>query len=70
MTVRPSSTVPIGALNPGEMLTHSVSCGLRHVWISGLPLPAQVGAPVSFAFVQADATLLAGERVDIALQWP
>jgi hypothetical protein len=70
MSVRRLSTTPIGALNPGELLTHSVPCAQRLVWISGIPIPQQVGAPVSFGFVQGQEALVEGERVAIALQWP
>ena len=70
MGVRRLSTTPIGALNPGELLTHSVPCGQRLVWIRGIPIPQQIGAPVSFGFVQGQEALVEGERVEIALQWP
>jgi len=64
------STTAIGALNPGELLTYSVPCAVQRVWIRGIPIPSQVGAPVSFRFVQGEVTLIEGERVEIALQWP
>jgi hypothetical protein len=67
---RPGSTTPIGALNPSELLTHAVPCGWRHVWVVGVPIPMQIGGPVSFRFVQAEAALIEGERVEIDLHWP
>jgi hypothetical protein len=70
MRARTLSTTAIGALNPGELLTYSVPCALRRVWIGGIPIPSQVGAPVAFRLVQGQATLIEGERVEIALQWP
>ena len=70
MRVRRLSTTPIGALNPGEMLTSAVPCDQRRVWIVGIPIPSQVGARVSFSSVQEHVDLVAGERVQVALQWP
>ena len=70
MQARQLSTTPIGALNPGELLTYSVPCTVRRVWIGGVPIPSQIGAPVSFRLVQGEVTLIEGERVEIALQWP
>jgi hypothetical protein len=70
MRARRLSTTEIGTLNPGELLTYSVPCAMQRVWIGGIPIPSQVGAPVSFRFVQGEATLIEGERVEIALQWP
>src|SRR4029077_15607578 len=52
MRVRRLSTTPIGALNPGELLTYTVPCDGRRVWIVGIPIPSQVGARVSFSSVQ------------------
>lgn len=68
--VRRLSSSPIGALNPGELLTHSVPCALRRVWIRGIPIPPQVGVPATFRFVEAQGSLAEKERVQIALQWP
>jgi hypothetical protein len=70
MRVRRFSATPIGVLNPGELLTHSVPCAERRVWIRGIPIPSQIGAPVTFGFVQGEEALVEGERVEIALQWP
>jgi hypothetical protein len=70
MGVRAFSTAPIGALNPSEMLSRVVPCASRHVWIVGIPIPAQVGAPVAFRLVQGEGDLIAGERVEIDLHWP
>ena len=70
MGVRRFSTTPIGALNPGELLTHSLPCALGYVWIRGVPIPSQVGASVSFLFVQGQEALVPGNRVEVALNWP
>ncbi len=70
MRARTLSTTAIGALNPGELLTYSVPCAVQRVWIGGIPIASQVGASVSFRFVQGEVTLIEGERVEIALQWP
>ena len=70
MSVRRHTTMPIGALNPGELLNYSLPCARGGVWISGIPIPSQVGAPVSFRLVEGGAELVEGERVEIALHWP
>ena len=70
MRVRRLSTTPIGALNPGELLTYTVPCDGRRVWIVGIPIPSQVGARVSFSSVQEQVDLIEGQRVQVALQWP
>lgn len=70
MRVGGSSTIAMGALNPGELLTHSAACAERGVWIGGVAIPSQVGAPVSFGVVQRWAELVEGDRVEIALHWP
>ena len=70
MRVRRLSTTPIGALNPGELLTYTVPCDGRRVWIVGIPIPSQVGARVSFSSVQEHVDLIEGQRVQVALQWP
>ena len=70
MRARRLSTIEIGTLNAGELLTHSVPCAVQRVWIGGVPIPSQVGAPVSFRFVQGEVILIEGERVEIPLQWP
>jgi hypothetical protein len=61
---------PIGALNPGELLTYSVPCAQGSVWITGIPIPSQVGAPVSFSSVGGWTALVPGGRAQIALEWP
>ena len=68
--VRRLTTMPIGALNPGELLNYSLPCARGSVWISGIPIPSQVGAPVSFRVVEGGAQLVEGERVEIVLHWP
>ena len=70
MRVRRLSTTPIGALNPGEVLTDAVPCDRGTVWIVGIPIPSQVGARVSFSSVQGHVDLIEGQRVQVALQWP
>jgi hypothetical protein len=70
MEARALTLTPIGAVNPGELMTHAVPCALRQVWIAGIPIPSQVGGPVRFRLVQGHATLIQGERVEIALHWP
>ena len=64
------STTPIGALNPGELLTHSVACAERTVWIGGIAIPSQVGAAVQFGVVESRAEFVEGDRAEIALRWP
>jgi hypothetical protein len=64
------TTVAIGALNPGELLTHSVPCAQQGVWIGGIPIPQQVGAPVGFHIAQGWAELAEGNRVEVSLFWP
>ena len=70
VSVRRLSMMPIGALNPGELLNYSLPCARGVVWISGIPIPSQVGARVSFRLVEGGAELVEGERVEIALHWP
>jgi hypothetical protein len=70
MRVRAFPTTPIGALNPGELLTHSVPCAAQAVWIGGIPMPPQLGAPVGFGVLGTAADLVEGERVEIPLYWP
>jgi hypothetical protein len=65
-----SSSSPIGALNPGELLPYSVACSERRVWVLGVAIPPQVGGPVFFDYVQGWGDVFEGERVDIALYWP
>lgn len=61
------STVPLGALNPGELLHHSVPCSAGTVVIRGVGI-AQVG--VHTGHVQAGARLVQGARVQVALHAP
>ncbi len=70
MRVRAASTAPIGSLNPGELMTHSVPCAERSVWIAGVEIPPWIGAPTRFGVLQGSADLVAGERVQIDLHWP
>ena len=70
MRVRRLTTMPIGALNPGELLNYSLPCARAGVWVSGIPIPSQVGARASFRLVEGRAELVEGERVEIALHWP
>jgi len=64
------ASTPIGMLNPGEVLNYSVPCAHGGVWVTGVPIPSQVGARVSFRSVDAWAALVPGARADVALQWP
>lgn len=70
LQVRALSTAPIGVLNPGELLTHSVPCAQRRVWVAGIELPWQVGARARFGVVHGAADLVERERIQIALHWP
>ena len=70
LQVRAFATTPIGALNPGELLTHAVSCAQQRVWIAGIEIPWQVGAPLRFGVLYGSAELVEGDRVQIALHWP
>ncbi len=70
MQIRALSGTPIGALNPGELLIHSVPCSQRQVRIEGIEIPWQAGAPARFGVVQGMAELVEWERVHIALYWP
>ena len=64
------SSIEIGALNPGELLNHKVSCSQEMVYIRGVAIPPQVGAPTSNGSVLRWAQLSPGERVMIPLSWP
>ena len=64
------ASTPVGMLNPGEVLNYSVPCAHGGVWVTGIPIPSQVGARVSFRSVDAWAALVPGARADVALQWP
>ncbi|HXV85226.1 MAG TPA: hypothetical protein VD793_00930 [Gemmatimonadales bacterium] len=70
LQVRELSTVSIGALNPGELLTHSLPCEPERVWIAGVEIPWQVGARPRFGVLYAFADLVEGERAQVALHWP
>jgi hypothetical protein len=64
------STRWIGSLNYGELLTHRVPCAARRVYVMGVEIPWQSGAPRQFGAVYGDAELVEGEVVRIALHWP
>jgi hypothetical protein len=68
--VRGLTATFVGALNPGELLTESMSCAERRVWVRGIAIPSQVGAPAGVGFVQGWADLVRGERAIVALHWP
>jgi hypothetical protein len=70
LRLRSLSTAKIGALNPGELLTHSVPCAEQRVWVAGIEIPWQVGARPRFGAVYGEANLVEGERAQIALHWP
>lgn len=70
MRVRELSTAPIGALNPGELLTHAAPCAQGRIWIAGIEIPWQVGAPLRFGVIYSSADLVEGDRVQVALHWP
>lgn len=70
LRVRALSTAPIGALNPGELLTHSVPCAEQRVLVVGIEIPWQVGAGRRFGAVYGEAELIEGERAQIVLYWP
>jgi hypothetical protein len=63
-------TTSIGSINPGELLNYELPCSRGGIWVSGIAIPSQVGAPVSFQSVQSWAELVKGERVEVALHWP
>ena len=59
----------IGSLNPGEQLTESARCAEGRVYVLGIPIPRQVGAPAGrpvFGF----ADLESGKRAQLTLYWP
>lgn len=70
MAVSPFTAVPIGALNPSELLNHPVSCARGTVWVTGVAIAQQVGVRTSFGAVGGSATLVPGERVHVDLHWP
>lgn len=70
LRVRAQATAPLGSLNPGELMTHSVPCAERRVWVAGIELPRQAGARPRFGVVYGEAELVRGERVQVALHWP
>lgn len=68
--VHPLSTLPIGALNPGEQLNDERPCMERLVWVEGVEVPMQAGAGTRFGVVVAMAELIESRRVRIDLNWP
>jgi hypothetical protein len=64
------STIAIGAINPGELLSESTSCAEGRVHVAGVPIPMQVGAPPRGALVHGSADLVPGTRVNLGLYWP
>lgn len=70
LAVSTFSTVSIGALNAGEVMTHAVPCAQGQVLVLGVEIPWQVGAPRRFGAVYAEAVLVEGERVRVPLQFP
>lgn len=64
------SSIAIGTLNNGEVMTHAVPCAQRYVLVFGVEIPWQVGAPRRFGVVYAEAELVEGERVRTPLRWP
>jgi hypothetical protein len=68
--LRKRATTPVGALNPGELLSESISCGEKRVWIGGIAIPAQVGAPIDVGYVLGWADLVRGERAIVSLHRP
>ena len=63
------SLVGIGTLNPIEQLTESAPCADGRVYVLGIPLPRQVGAPTGkplFGFVDLEP----GKRAQLSLYWP
>lgn len=67
MVVGEIATTPIGALNPGELLTHSTPCWQERVVIVGTGITSS-GA--RSGYLRRAAGLRPGERVLIALHWP
>jgi hypothetical protein len=59
---------PIGAVNPGELLTYSVPCAHESIWVTGIPIPQQVGARVRFRSVSGWTALVPGGRAHITLE--
>jgi hypothetical protein len=70
LLVRGSTFTPIGVLNPGELLTYSVPCAEKRIWIRGGGLPVQAGAFARTPPLTAWTDLVEGERVIVALHWP
>ena len=64
------STIPIGVINPGELLNESTSCSEGRVDVAGVPVPRQVGSAVHFAFVHGAADLIPRGRANVSLYWP
>lgn len=59
----------IGSLNPGEQITESARCAEGRVYVLGIPIPMQVGAP-SGKPVFGFAELESGKRALLTLYWP
>jgi len=70
LQVRDMATLPIGTLNPGELLTHEVPCARQRVLVEGLEVPWVVGATGRFGVLYGEATLVESQRPRIALHWP
>src|SRR2546422_7292430 len=43
-----------------SLLNYSLPCARAGVWVSGIPIPSQVGARVSFRLVEGRAELVEG----------
>ena len=59
----------VGTLNPGEQISDRAPCAEGRVYVLGIPVPRQVGAPTgrpAFGF----ADLVRGERAQITLYLP
>jgi hypothetical protein len=59
----------VGNLNPGEQLTASAPCSEGRVYVLGIPMPMQVGAP-SGRPVFGFADLERGKSAQLTLYWP
>jgi hypothetical protein len=67
MVVGEIASTPIGALNPGELLTHSTPCWQERVVIVGTGITS---SGERSGYLRRSAGLRPGERVLIALHWP
>jgi len=68
--IRPATTLAVGTLNPGELLHHEAPCAQGALWVGGIPVPDQAGAPVWFRAVEGWTGLEEGVRSEVALHWP